>query len=185
MQHCSGSPYGAHSLYCGTPCIEQTSPPWGDHDNFHLTESLFGLRWSKGRFHQSECLLSKMTPKSQFDIRLCTMRGTNELSPDSQGGDSQRKPTGGQHLKKIITPRLKILPPKNSASHPFGLCVECPPWAQIVHTRYLLWQEEVSKKTCFIVKCHLITLNINKENGIFNIPLNFQSQWKELSKTYL
>ncbi len=29
MQHCSGSPYGAHSLHCGTPCIEQTSLPWG------------------------------------------------------------------------------------------------------------------------------------------------------------
>ncbi len=29
MQHYSGSPYGAHSLHCGTPCIEQTSPPWG------------------------------------------------------------------------------------------------------------------------------------------------------------
>ncbi len=29
MQHCIGIPYGAHSLHCGTPCIEQISLPWG------------------------------------------------------------------------------------------------------------------------------------------------------------
>ena len=32
MQYCSGSPYDTHSLHCGTPCIEQTSPPWGAQD---------------------------------------------------------------------------------------------------------------------------------------------------------
>ncbi len=47
MQHCSGSPYGAHSLHCGTPCIEQTSPPWGESQitflsfSFHLVASLW------------------------------------------------------------------------------------------------------------------------------------------------
>ena len=29
MQHCIGIPYGAHSIHCGTPCIEKISPPWG------------------------------------------------------------------------------------------------------------------------------------------------------------